>query len=279
MEIGKIIVNLVPEKIKRIIKDGLWQLLNITDLQVELKQLESVLKHETMLWLPPPKHLQFRSVGSFVPDFIESGYRIFDIFDELLRSTVNKNISSFETILDFGCGCGRIIRAFRTILAAKQLYGTDIDPDAIAWLKDNCKGMAEFSVNPHLPPASYADNMFDLIFSVSIFTHLPEDMQFGWLNELKRIAKSGAYLILTTHGEKQYPGLTSKSLKVFEEKGFYYDADLDWAPEGLPSFYKVAFHSEEYIRREWSKYFNILNFVPKGLDHSQDIILLQKTSS
>ena len=276
MEIAKSILKLIPEKIKQTIKDAIWQLLNVTDLNVELKELQYVLKSETKVWLPPPKHLQFRSVGSYVPEFLESGYRTFDRFDNLLQSAVNKKTRDFEKILDFGCGCGRIIRAFRHHLPANCLYGTDIDSEAIAWLKGNCNGMPEFSVNPHLPPTAYVDDMFDLIYSVSIFTHLPEDMQFAWLGELRRIAKPGAYLILTTHGEKQYSGLPSKSLKIIEEKGFYYDPYIDWAPEGLPSFYKVAFHSQAYIRREWSKYFNIVRFVPQGLDNQQDIILLQK---
>jgi SAM-dependent methyltransferase len=275
VKLATAILRLIPEKIKRIIKDGLWQLLNVTDLQVELKQLESVLKRETKVWLPPPKHLQFRSVGSFVPDFIESGYRTFDTFENVLQSSVKKSISNFGKILDFGCGCGRIIRAFRNHVPAEYLYGTDIDPDAIAWLKENCKGMAEFSVNPHLPPTSYTDNMFDLIYSVSIFTHLPEDMQLAWLSELRRIARPEAYLILTTHGEKQFSQLPVESLKIIQEKGFYYDGNVDWAVEGLPSFYKVAYHSEQYIRREWSKYFNVVKFVPQGLDNRQDIILLQ----
>lgn len=278
MKLATAILKIIPERIKRIIKEGLWQLLNVTDLQVELKQLESVIKREAKVWLPPPKELQLRSVGSFVPDFIESGYRAFDTFRNVLQSSADQNIFTFGNILDFGCGCGRIIRAFRNHLPTEHLFGTDIDPDAIAWLKENYKGIAEFSVNSHLPPTLYADEMFDLIYSVSIFTHLPEDMQFAWLNELKRIAKPGAYLILTTHGQKQYPGLTSRGIKIFEEKGFYYDPDLNWNPEGLPSFYKVAFHSQEYIQREWSKYFTVLNFFPNGLDNTQDIVLLRKAS-
>lgn len=277
MKLATAILNLIPERIKRIIKEGLWQLLNVTDLQIELKQLESVLKREANVWLPPPKHLQYRSVGSFVPDFIESGYRAFNTFQNVLQSSANKNILTCEKILDFGCGCGRIIRSLRNNLSAGYLYGTDIDPDVIAWLKENYKGMAEFSVNPHLPPTLYADEMFDLIYSVSIFTHLPEDMQFAWLNELKRIAKPGAYLIFTTHRQNQHYIWSLTPQKIFEEKGFYYDAEVDWAPEGLPSFYKIAFHSEEYIRKEWSKYFNVLNFFPNGLDNTQDIVLLQKT--
>jgi len=42
-----------------------------------------------------------------------------------------------------------------------------------------------------MPPMSYEDNMFDFVYSISIFTHLPEDMQFAWLQELQRITKPG----------------------------------------------------------------------------------------
>jgi SAM-dependent methyltransferase len=285
MKIEKIVLKLIPERIKRLIKEAIWQVLrertsltpqNITDLEVELKQLEYVLKRETTVWLPPPKHLQFRVVGSYVPEFIESGYKTFERFDQVVHSAAGRDLRSFEKILDFGCGCGRIIRGFRYYLPSNHLYGTDIDSEAIAWLKENGKGMGEFSTNPHMPPTAYEDNLFDLIYSVSIFTHLPEDMQFAWLGELRRITKPGGYLILTTHGEKHYSRLPAQSLKIMKAKGFYYNPEDDVATDGLPSFYRVAYHSPEYIRREWLKYFDIVNVLEMGLEDHQDIILLRK---
>ena len=186
-------------------------------------------------------------------------------------------LDGFKTILDFGCGCGRIVRAFRHFLPSQNLYGTDIDPEAIEWLKTNYRDIAEFGVNPYLPPMSYKEETFDFIYSISIFTHLPEEMQFAWLEELRRITKPGGYLILTTHGETYYEKLPPEKQTIIKKKGFYYNEDESLKTEGLPVFYKVAYHSHHYIRKEWRKYFDILKMIADGLDH-QDIILLQKRS-
>jgi len=50
----------------------------------------------------------------------------------------------------------------------------------------------------------FEDGFFDLIFSVSIFTHLPEKMQIAWLEELRRASKPGALVLSSVHGELWY---------------------------------------------------------------------------
>ncbi len=105
-------------------------------------------------------------------------------------------------ILDFGCGCGRVITWLQQLDSKYQYFGTDIDPEAITWCQENLANFGEYAVNPHLPPTEYADNYFDLVYSISVFTHLSEDMQFAWLKELSRITKPGGYLLLTTHNRR-----------------------------------------------------------------------------
>jgi SAM-dependent methyltransferase len=155
------------------------------------------------------------------------------------------------------------------------LYGTDIDAEAIEWLQNNNAKIAEFSVNPNIPPTSFEDNKFDFIYSISIFTHLPEKMQFAWLEELKRISKPGGYLLVTVHGENHHKNLPAPKREIMEAKGFYYNDDADLT-EGLPSFYKNAYHSANYIKKEWGVYFDVIKIIPMGLDNHQDIVLLRK---
>jgi hypothetical protein len=37
----------------------------------------------------------------------------------------------------------------------------------------------------------YANEQFDLIYAISVFTHLTEDLQHSWLNELGRVKRGG----------------------------------------------------------------------------------------
>jgi SAM-dependent methyltransferase len=188
-----------------------------------------------------------------------------------------KELKDFKSILDFGCGCGRAIRALATLLPGCKLYGTDIDGEAIEWLKRNYSKFAEFSVAPHFPPTIFEDQMFDLVFGISVLTHLPEGMQFQWLKELGRITKPYGYVILTTQGEKFYKGLDAGILDIMNKKGFFYsDPGYNYGKSvSLPDFYQTAFHSHAYIQREWGEYFDVIDIQALGIDNNQDTVLLQ----
>jgi hypothetical protein len=161
-------------------------------------------------------------------------------------------------------------------LPTQHLFATDIDSEAIGWLKKCYKGIADCDVNHHFPPTVYKDGTFDLIYSISIFSHLPEDMQFAWLEELRRIAKPDSYLILTTHGEKHYRQLEGADKNTMLEKGFLHRRIKPLSTEGLPEFYQTSYHSHEYIKKTWSKYFDIIEIRRNGVDNWQDGILLRK---
>lgn len=98
-------------------------------------------------------------------------------------------------VLDFGCGCGRTSRHWRT-----PIHGTDIHPELVAWCQEHLPG--EYTVNDPEPPTPYADSSFDVVYAVSVFTHLTVDRQRQWLAEFARIIRPGGLLLLTTHGDR-----------------------------------------------------------------------------
>jgi SAM-dependent methyltransferase len=242
----------------------------VRDLELRRNQIESILQYEHGL-PPPPKHLQVR-VGGEYQNFIAHGYSLCGQLGGHLAAVTGRRLSEFYSILDFGCGCGRVTRPLKRLLAQDaRIHGLDIDPEAIAWAAENYKGIAEFRVGPTAPPTPYADNTFDLIYGISVFTHLPEDMQFAWLDELRRITRPGGYLALSTHGEHHADWGDDAAAR---QKGFVYKVHQN--VPGLPDFYQGACHTEEYIRREWGKYFEVLGLAYRGLDNWQDIVFLRK---
>jgi len=241
-----------------------------------LEQWAAIWRHEGGWPPPPPKHLQVRVVGGYVSGFIESGYSICQDLGAALEPA-GKRLADFSTILDFGCGCGRVIRALKALLPAADLYGTDIDAEAIAWLTANYRTFGTFAVAPHLPPLPYEDGMFDLVAGLSVFTHLPEEMQFSWLSELRRITRPGGHLILSTHGEIHYGKFPPELLEIMRTRGFYYsDFGFNYGKSiSLPDFYQTSFHTHDYIRREWGKFFDVLDIQPVRLQQHQDTVLLR----
>ncbi len=252
--------------------DGLRS--KVEDLETALEQLTAVLRHDNVA-LPPPKHLQIRVVGAYVPGFVESGFATCDDLNGVL-GVVGRSLASFPRILDWGCGCGRNSRAVKTLVPACELHGMDIDAEAIGFLQNRYTRYGEFHVAPHRPPTDFPDAFFDFVFGISVFTHLPEPMQFEWLEELRRITKPGGYLIMTTSGESNYRNLPPDLLARVEADGILYVDGGYGQSIDLPAFYQNTFHTQAYIRREWAKFFRVVDIQARRMSNQLDTILLER---
>jgi ubiquinone/menaquinone biosynthesis C-methylase UbiE len=131
--------------------------------------------------------------------------------EHLSRFTELKNIK----ILDWGCGPGRIVRHLPDILDKScEVYGTDYNKTTIQWCRNNLKGI-HFSKNELSPPLNFNDEEFDIIYGISIFTHLSEEMHLAWINEFSRILKKGGILFLTSQGDVFINKLSNKEKEAF----------------------------------------------------------------
>jgi ubiquinone/menaquinone biosynthesis C-methylase UbiE len=221
----------------------------------------------------PPRALRKRVHGHtqlFSFEFI--GAEVSNNILDAVRPHMSPEANS--RVLDFGCGCGRVLAYFKDATPC-EMTGSDIDGEAIVWCKDNLSAFGTFFQNGSSPPLPIADSTFDLVYSISVFTHLPERMQFQWLNELQRVTKPGGFLLLTTHGIDSVPLNWLQRLR-FRLGGFVYVAG--GKTPGLPDFYRNAFHAESYIRSRWSKLFEIVEFRPRGINQEQDWTLCRKRS-
>lgn len=133
--------------------------------------------------------------------------------DEYLRSGANDiaamlailQASDFaihrgQKILEFGCCTGRMIRHLAEPAHGLQLWGVDLHADYIQWCRQNLTPEIHFAVSTAIPHLPFPDEMFDLIFCGSVFTHI-EDFDGTWLLELSRILRPGGFLYFTIHDE------------------------------------------------------------------------------
>jgi SAM-dependent methyltransferase len=169
-----------------------------------------------------------------------------------------------------------VLRFFGDRPASCRLFGTDIDPELIAWCREQPQ-LGQFDVNPHLPPTAYPDGFFDFIFSISVFTHLDEDMQLAWLQELRRITRPGGHVLVSLHSPATDAQLTRAQRERMASKGFLYVVGQTGALklDGLPDFYQSAFHSREYVREVWGRTFEVVSHVDRGINAHQDAVLLR----
>lgn len=225
----------------------------------------------------PPAKLRYRVHGGLDPEgFLRNGRTITRNIRELLAS-VGRDLGSFEAALDFGCGSGRILRNLIAAPDSLSLHGTDIDPELVEWCRDNLPGV-DWSTNSPLPPTGYEDRSFDLIWAISVFTHLDEDYQDAWLDELARIARPGAILILSIHGEHVYRTLAPSEQERLREHGFLFlqGATGRLKLDGLPDFYQSAYHTREYIERAWTGNFEVLRYAERAINDHQDAVVLRR---
>ena len=210
----------------------------------------------------PPAELRYRVSSS--PDaqnFITIGKKCAADIESALRR-VGCDLAKLERILDFGCGCGRTLIHMKELAPHAQFDGTDIDARAIDWCKEHLR-FATFKVGQASPPTDYAPDSFDFIYAISVFTHLDAPYQFQWLEELRRIAKPGGVLLLTVDSS------------LAGEKDFVFQRSYE---DGLfPAWYQNAFHSEKYVRENFGRYFEVLGYLPRGMNEHQDVVLLRKS--
>lgn len=180
--------------------------------------------------------------------------------------------------LDFGCGCGRVARHLIAPEARARLgggalayTGVDVDRRQIAWAARHLSGT--FEVIPMSPPTAFPGAAFDVIFTISVFTHLDESPQEAWLGELARLLRPGGLLLATTHAPdiaRTSPGVTAAELARLEQQGFLF------RPSVGPFNEQSAFHSAAYLQTTWSRHLEPRGFFPKALGGFQDISAWEK---
>jgi SAM-dependent methyltransferase len=228
----------------------------------------------------PPDANKLRVAGhTHEAAFKMVGATIFKNLDALLAE-FGHSWSDFPSILDWGCGAGRVTR-YLISDSGQKVTGADIDPDNIGWCRANLVG-GRFEIVPLMPKTQFRDGEFDLALGCSVFTHLKEDVQFAWLNELRRVIRPGGYAFMSVRGPAYlgYDRFPPHLYRKLQEVGFL-DLSVDPALEDViadKEYYRAAYHSRDYICDRWSDYFEIIGFFDAAAA-LQDFIVLRRRGS
>jgi SAM-dependent methyltransferase len=220
--------------------------------------------------IPPDKLIELVAGTADITWFLEGGRRGAETITEMLERA-GVRVADLRKILDFGCGCGRVIRHFHT-LANTRLYGVDYNSELVAWCGRNLP-FASFETNDLGGSLPYAGNKFDLIYALSVFTHLSETLQFHWIGELCRVLKPNGYLLLTTHGESYVDIIGAAGRERFQSGQLVVISDSESGANECS-----AFHPAAYVREKLARGFEVVDFVPEGAKGNphQDAFLLRK---
>jgi 2-polyprenyl-3-methyl-5-hydroxy-6-metoxy-1,4-benzoquinol methylase len=220
--------------------------------------------------IPPARLIKLVTASPEIGWFLQSGRMAVDSMKYALRR--NKlYLEDFKAILDFGCGCGRVIRSLCS-LQGPRIYGVDYNPDLIVWCQRYLGNYGEFQTNHPLPPVDFPENKFDLIYALSVLTHLPEESQHSWMDEFARLLSRGGILILSLHGRSRINVLD------WADQQRFLAGELVVTREQMAGTNEcAAYHPEAYVHKSLAKGFDILDFIEVGArDSCQDIYLLRK---
>jgi 2-polyprenyl-3-methyl-5-hydroxy-6-metoxy-1,4-benzoquinol methylase len=131
-------------------------------------------------------------------DYIADGWRTLCELQRVL-DRVGKNLYRCPSFLEFACGHGRFTRHLANALAPGTLTVSDVVPGCVEFLRQRwaVKGFdSSFD-----PDALRAPDRYDVVFVLSLFSHLPESTWQAWLRTLYGAVAPGGVLVLTTHGE------------------------------------------------------------------------------
>jgi SAM-dependent methyltransferase len=236
--------------------------------------------------MPPPEliatealmHKEDLNIRAKSKWYFGSGYR--DAWKVLtMVEQCSFDLRSMRAVLEFGCGSARVLRHLRNITGV-QLAGTDANPKAIAWDRNSLLGV-DFCHNKLTPPLAFDEAKFDLIYALSVFTHIPLEWQRAWLDELRRVLAPGGYLLCTVHGDHYFRSqLNEEDRKQFERGGVL---TLDskhprasYSSQVLGSW--DVFQTRDQVRAVFGVGFEILCYTTEPAAASQDTLVLQKTT-
>lgn len=168
------------------------------------------------------------------------------------RAAAEQGVSASSTgvsVLDWGCGCGRLTRWFAAT-GNGHYVGIDIDGENVDWCRDNLAG-ASFETVPLYPPTRLDSHSFDLVIANSVLTHLTKATMEMWLLEVRRLLKADGVALLSYHGDFSNAYFVSSygdAMRRILEVGIYDDL-IGKEMEGVlpdPTYYRQTYMSDTY---------------------------------
>lgn len=109
-------------------------------------------------------------------------------------------IKSGDKILDIGCGKGFLLYEIFLLVPGIEIYGIDISNYAIENAKEEIKNFLQVGNANNLP---FADNYFDLVFSITTLHNLHNYDLDKALREMERVGKKNKYLCVESYRSEE----------------------------------------------------------------------------
>jgi SAM-dependent methyltransferase len=205
-------------------------------------------------------------------DYFADGWRTLSEL-MLLLEAVDRPLLKIGSVLEFASGHGRFTRHLVKALGRERVAVSDVVGDAVAF------SSAAFGVSA-FPSAARPEDLhwparYELVFVLSLFSHLPHATWGRWLKCLLDAVAPGGLLVFSTHGDE---AARRQNVRL-DAQGFFFAASSESQAIDAQE-YGTAFTAPAYVQArmaEWAGQARLLRFAPVWFWHHQDAWVLQKS--
>ncbi len=194
-----------------------------------------------------------------------------------------------DRVLEMGAATGRVLRHIAVQGKFPEIWATDLNQRHVRWVNEFLDPSIRCFHNHALPHLPIADNRLDFFCAFSVFTHI-DTFETAWIAEMYRVLRPGGLAYVTFQTEHSWDVLkelepNDRQLLVLRKTDWFRD-DLLQAPlsaerlvarhSQVGPYRGMVFHHTSLIRKNWGKYFEILDLIPMYHGMNQSVAIIRK---
>lgn len=199
-----------------------------------------------------------------------------------IRNAVDSAVLRPDTILDFGCGAGRVTRWLAAAYPLARMEACDVRPEDVRFVGETFGAqtwVSDTDISRINPPSTY-----DLVWVGSVFTHLPRLSSMALFDTLVTRLNPGGVLVFSTHGrwpasrgpQKDFYGLDEKHWRIaltdFHATGYGFGPYFHSTDYGI-SLSKLSWWADQFTANAELR---VIGMSEKSWDNHHDVLAVRK---
>lgn len=206
-----------------------------------------------------------------IRDYLADGWRTMAELVLLLEQAGHPLLDT-RSFLEFASGHGRFTRHLVKALGAERVVVSDVVADSVDFARV-AFGVEGF-VSAAVPEDVRWDKQHDVVFVLSLFSHLPASTWSRWLRRIYDMVAPGGVLVFTTHGE----AAVRKQDVSLDADGYFFTPSSESTAIDAQE-YGTTFTSEAFVRARIAEHLpgaRLRQFSPQHFWHHQDAFVVER---
>ena len=203
-----------------------------------------------------------------IREYLSDGWRTLSELMVILE-TLDKPLLKMDSVLEFAAGFGRFTRHLTRVLPTRVTCA-DVLPGSLDFLREQFG--VKTMLSTHKPESVLFPAQYDLVFVLSMFTHLPPAAWQPWLHTLAKAVKPGGLLVFSVCNETAVRELGL----VFDEDGTHFIASSE-SPSLDAEIYGTTFTTRQFVEEQVLGAFGRrpTHYFPYAFWSGQDAVAMQ----